>query len=277
MPAREQHKKQGSQYDKIIKENLDDTLPIIIREVLGLEIRESEELPDDVQHTKERKPDGLKKVRDAAGNTYVLQVEFQLKDEKEMIYRMGEYYFMLMRRYKLPIKQFVIYLGDNHPKMPTSLETANLKFDFTLTRIAEASYKLFLKSNNPKVMMLGILANFGKESSYQVIKAIVERIESKVKSDLDRGRYFKQLRIFLQLRSHVEQEFDKVMESVSTFFKEENDIYYRKGQAKGADKERHKFVRYLIIKLGMTDAEAAQEAEADLSFVAKVRAELDNK
>ena len=98
-------KNQGSSYDKIIKENLEVTLPVIIKDLLGLQIIVSEELPDDVQHTKERKPDALKKVTDSAGNTYVLHVEFQLEDEKEMVYRMAEYKVMLMRRYRLPVHQ----------------------------------------------------------------------------------------------------------------------------------------------------------------------------
>ncbi len=70
---------------------------MIVRDVLGLDITQSEEIPDDMQHTKERKPDALKKVTDATGHTYVLQVEFQTADEKEMVYRMAEYSVMLMR------------------------------------------------------------------------------------------------------------------------------------------------------------------------------------
>ncbi|MFC6101542.1 hypothetical protein [Olivibacter domesticus] len=57
-----QSKQQANQYDKIIKENLELTLPVIVREVLGLDIVRSEELPDDIQHTKERRPDTLKKL-----------------------------------------------------------------------------------------------------------------------------------------------------------------------------------------------------------------------
>jgi hypothetical protein len=129
MPNQNYNRKQASQYDKIIKENLEVTLPVIIRDVLGLDILLSEELPDDVQHTKERKPDALKKVTDTDGNTYVLQVEFQVEDEKEMVYRMAEYNIMLMRRYQLPIKQYVVFLKDTNPIMPTSLETEHLKFD----------------------------------------------------------------------------------------------------------------------------------------------------
>lgn len=273
MPNQNYNRKQASQYDKIIKENLEVTLPVIIRDVLGLDIFLSEELPDDVQHTKERKPDALKKVTDTDGNTYVLQVEFQVEDEKEMVYRMAEYNIMLMRRYQLPIKQYVVFLKDTNPIMPTSLETEHIKFDFVLIRIAEASYRLFLRSNNPEVKMLGILANFGKEDSFQVVKSIIDGIQSITKGDFAESRYFKQLRIFVQLRSNVEQQFEKAMETVTKFFKEENDFLYRKGE----EKKSHAVVENLIVKLGLTDEQAAEVAEVDLAYVKKVRAEINNK
>lgn len=273
MPNQDYKRKQASQYDKIIKENLEVTLPVIIREVLGLDILLSEELPDDVQHTKERKPDALKKVTDTDGNIYVLQVEFQVEDEKEMVYRMAEYNIMLMRRYQLPIKQFVVFLKDTSPTMRTSLETEHLKFDFILIRIAEESYRLFLKSGNPEVNMLGILADFGKVDSYQAVKSIIDGIQSNTKGDFARSRYFKQLRIFVQLRSNVEQQFEKAMETVSKFFKEENDFLYRKGE----EKKSHAVVENLIVKLGLTDEQAAEVAEVDLAYVKKVRAELNKK
>lgn len=68
MSQRPPGKRQVNQYDKAIKENLEITLPLIIKEVLRLEIVESEELPDDIQHTKERKPDLLKRAGADLGN-----------------------------------------------------------------------------------------------------------------------------------------------------------------------------------------------------------------
>jgi hypothetical protein len=281
MPKQHDNRKQTNQYDKIIKENLEVTLPVIIRDILGLDIQVSEELPDDVQHTKERKPDALKKVTDTAGNTYVLQVEFQVEDEKEMVFRMAEYNIMLMRRYQLPVKQYVIFLKDTNPLMPTSLDTEHLKFDFTLIRLAEANYKLFLRSNNPEVKMLGILANFGKQDSYGAVKSIIDGIQSITKGDFAASRYFKQMRIFVQLRSSVEQQFEKAMETVTKFFKEENDFLYRKGEAKGEtkgeEKKSHAVVENLIMKLGFTDEQAADVAEVDIDYVKKVRAGLKKK
>jgi predicted transposase/invertase (TIGR01784 family) len=236
MPKKDQNLKQASQYDKIIKENLEITLPVIIRDLLGLDIATSEELPDDIQHTKERKPDSLKRVTDAVGEIYVLHLEFQTDDEPEMVYRMAEYSIMLMRRYKLPVKQYVIFLRDTKPAMPVFIAAENHKYNFSLICIAEANYKLFLKADDPEVKMLGILANFGKEDKYNAIKTIVDGIKSSAKGDFADNRYFRQLRIFAQLRNSLKQEFEKVMVTVSKFFKEENDFFYKRGETKGLEK-----------------------------------------
>jgi hypothetical protein len=54
--------KQANQYDKIFKENIEAVIPGLMQNILGITAISSEELPDDIQHTKERRPDFLKKV-----------------------------------------------------------------------------------------------------------------------------------------------------------------------------------------------------------------------
>lgn len=277
-----QTKQQANQYDKIIKENLELTLPVIVGEVLGLDIVKSVELPDDLQHTKERKPDALKKVTDSEGNIYVLHVEFQVRDEKDIIYRMIEYYAMLMRKYRLSVKQYVIYLGNKPSRMPTVLDTEILSFRYSLIPLYNASYKLFLKSDNPEVKMLGLLGDFGNNDSYTVIKEIIEDINTHADGEFAESRYFKQLRIFVQLRSNLETQFEKAMESVSKFFKEERDFLFRRGEAKGEargeargeEKKSYDVVENLIVDFGFTDAQAAKAAAVSIDFVQKVRAEV---
>lgn len=236
----------------------------------------SEELPDSVQHTKERKPDALKKIIDAEGNAYILQIEFQLNDEREMIYRMAEYSIMLMRKYRLPIKQYVIFLRDAYPKMSTSLDTEHHKFNYTLIRLNDASYKLFLKSNDPEVKMLGILANFDNEEIFAAVKSIVESIHVSTDDNLTRSKYFEQLRILVKLRNKVAPHLKKAMESVSTFFRKEEDMWYREGEALGEAKKSQVVVENLIRK-GFTDELAAEIAEVDLDFVKKLHAGLIDK
>lgn len=267
------NRRQGSQYDKIIRENLEITLPMIVRDVLNLDVLVSEELPDDIQHTKERKPDSLKKITDTDGNTYVLQVEFQLEDEKEMVYRMAEYNIMLMRKYRLPIKQYVIFLKEKKPGMPTFLDTPNHKYNYNLILITETYYKLFIKSDDIEVKMLGILANFGKQNNQEAIDCIIKELKFLIKGDFATSRYYKQLRILAKLRRSIKLEIEEAMQSVSTFFKEEDDFLYQK-----AEKVKNQaFVKNLIVKLGFTDEQAADFVEVDIDFVKNVRAELNNQ
>jgi hypothetical protein len=71
------------------------------------------------------------------------------------------------------------------------------------------------------------------------------------------------------------------MQSVTTFFKEEDDYLYQKGEIKGEikgeEKRTHAFVKNLIVKLGLSDEQAADVAAVPADYVAKVRAELKKK
>lgn len=180
--------KQVSQYDKILRENLEAIIPGLMENVLGITAVSSEELPDDVQHTKERKPDVLKKITDREGNTYVLQIEFQVANEPEMVYRMAEYYIMLERKYQLPIRQFVVFLGSKTPQMVTRLDRLNLTFDFPLIAFAGLNYRLFLHSDRPEDVLLSILANFGGDNVETALRQIIQRVEETSQTDFTLNR-----------------------------------------------------------------------------------------
>src|SRR5882757_7494147 len=120
--------RQVNQYDKILHENLEAALPGLIRNLLNIHAVNTEELPDDIQHTKERKPDVLKKVTDKNGATFVLHAEFQVKDELEMAFRQAEYYIMLPRQYQLRVQQYVIYIGAGNPTMADHIHSESMNF-----------------------------------------------------------------------------------------------------------------------------------------------------
>ena len=134
--------KQGNKYDKIFRENMEAALPYIIVYLLNLDIVSSIELPDEVQHTEERKPDSLKKVRDTAGETFVLHIEFQAKSDPEMPYRMAEYSIMLQRKYKLQVKQYIIFIGGK-PNMATNIVTEYFNFCYNMLSLSSIDYKVF--------------------------------------------------------------------------------------------------------------------------------------
>jgi hypothetical protein len=228
----------ANRYDKIFRENMEIALPGIIRYLLGLDIVSSEEIPDEIQHTKERKPDLLKKVVDAAGRSYILHIEYQAKADKDMVYRMAEYSIMLQWKYRTDIKQYVVFIGAGSPNMTESIEKEDFYFRYHLLALSSVDYKIFLRAKEPEEKLLAVLADFKNDDPVIALKSILTEVKSFAKSDLAEDRYFNQLRILVQLRN-LETQFDEAMETVTKFFKEEKDPLYKRGEAKGKEEGEH--------------------------------------
>ena len=264
--------RQSAQYDKIFKENIEAVISSIMQNVLEITAVSMEELPDDIQHTKERKPDVLKKVTDTKGDTFVLQIEFQVKDEHEMVYRMGEYHFMLERKYRIPVKQFVIFLGSDNPTMPTELDRERLKFSFPLVSLSTLDYHIFLNSNKPEEIILGILADFAGENPENALKQILVRVKETTKGDFSLNRYFNQLRVLAQLRN-LEVNLKKAMDSIAEYIKEERDVLF----LRGLDKGKESFVKYLLNEGNKTFEQIADITGVAVDFVKAVNQQLAEK
>ncbi len=259
--------KQASQYDKIFKENIEAVIPSLMKNVLGIIAVESEELPDDIQHTKERKPDVLKKVKDEQGKMFVLHLEFQLVDEPEMVYRMADYHIMLARKYKLPIRQYVLFLGTGAPKMDTRYESELMSYNFLLIAFADLDYYTFLKSKQPEEVILGVLANFKGESPETVLHQIIQRVEETAEGDLALKRYFSQLRVLAQLRNLGQTLRDLAMDSITKFVSVEKDAAYMVAQ----EKEQIKFVTNLLADTDFAVERIAKIAGVSVDFVASIQ------
>lgn len=265
-------KRQSSQYDKIFKENIEAVISSIMQNILKITAVSMEELPDDIQHTKERKPDVLKKIIDVKGDTFILQIEFQVRDEPKMIYRMAEYFIMLERKYESPIKQFVIFLGADNPKMPTELERERLKFSFPLVSLSTLDYHIFLNSDKPEEVILGILANFKGENPEDALRQILVRVKETTKGDFSLNRYFNQLRILAQLRN-LELNLKSAMDSIAEYIKEERDVLYLRGQ----ERTEERIVKNLLSKMSLTFEQIADVAGVTVDFVKSVQRQITGK
>ena len=263
--------KQASQYDKIFKENIEAVIRSLTQNILGITAVESEKIPDDIQHTKERKPDVLKKITDSQGATYTLQIEFQVADEPKMVYRMAEYYVMLERKYEIPVEQYVIYLGAAKTQMSTQLESKWMKFKFRLISFSDLDYHLFLKSARPEEVVLGVLADFKGNSPEKALGQIIQRIEETATGDFPLKRYFKQLRVLAQLRKLEKNLKDITMDSISKFVSQERDVAYMVGLDKGEEKAEIRFVKNLLEKMSLTVEQIADIAGVSVEFVKNVQ------
>ncbi len=272
---------QVNQYDKILRENIEAALPGLIRNLLHIHAVNTEELPDDIQHTKERKPDVLKKVTDKKRETFVLHIEFQVKDEPEMVFRMAEYYIMLLRRYQLRVRQYVIYVGAGNPTMTDHIHSEPMNFKYQMIALSAVNYQLLLRSDNPEEKMLAILADFGGGDPKRTIENIVNQVIATSKGNFSKLRHMRQLRILAQLRNLAEESLE-IMDSIAKKIWEENDILYRRGEKKGKEKgmengmEKGKetFVRNLLLNTDFTIAKIASLTDVTEAFVKKVKKTL---
>jgi hypothetical protein len=262
--------RQVSQYDEILQENIEAALPGLIKNVLHIKAITSEELPDNIQHTKERKPDLLKKITDDKGETFVLHIEFQTRNDADMPYRMAEYLVMLLRMYRIPVRQYVIYIGEGTPTMPNTLTNGKSHFHYDVIAISTINYKIFLRAKKPEEKMFAILADFGKDSPEAAITKIASDIAKTSKGDLEKERRKNQLRILAQLRTLVSDKIE-IMERVSSFFKEENDIFYKVGEKRGSEKEKVLFVKNLLLQTDHTITKIADLAGVTEAFVREIK------
>jgi predicted transposase/invertase (TIGR01784 family) len=277
--------RQVNQYDKILKENIEAALPGLIRNLLNIHAVNTEELPDEIQHTKERKPDVLKRVTDEKENTFVLHIEFQVKDEPKMVFRMAEYHIMLLRKYELPVLQYVIYIGAGNPNMTDHIRSEPMTFKYSLIALAMIDYHLLLRSDKPEEKMLAILADLGRGNPKRTIENIVTQVVASSKGNFSKLRHVQQLRILAQLRNLASDNLE-IMDSVANYMSEEKDIFYRRGEkkglekgiekgiAKGVEKGKVAFVKNLLLQTDFSIAKIAALSDVTEAFVKKVKKTL---
>ncbi|MDJ1466491.1 hypothetical protein [Xanthocytophaga flava] len=225
-------KKEGNQYDKIFKENLESVTLALIEKVLHIQVASYEKINADLQRTLERKPDQLLKVTNKAGKTFLLQLEFQLVNEKDMVYRMLEYKALLARKYKLDVLQYVIFLSDSKPRMRTQLVLTDLVFSFQLVQFSTIDYELFLSSEKGDEVVFAVLGKFGDSKPEQAARRIYERLQQTSASPLELDKHLQQLRVLANLRKLTDY-IETMIDSISKYIKEEDDILFRRGEKKG--------------------------------------------
>lgn len=101
--------------------------------------------------------------------------------------------------------------------MLKKIERPRFRFEFDLLWLGGINDRLFLRSEKPEEVILAILADFGQTPSEPVILDIIHNLTVKAASDLDRERYWAQLRILADLRNFGVL-IETLMDSVSTFF-----------------------------------------------------------
>ena len=254
-------------------------MPIANR-LLNLSIPALEEIPDDLHQTIERKPDFLKKVlHPNEADNYILHFEFQTKDDDEMLERMLEYYAMLYRKYRIPVKQYVFFIGEGMSKMKSHLFHNTLSFRYELINTSDVDYHLFLNSSIPEEVLLTVLGDFRQDKADAVLAAIVTKLGQLVPRSLRLKRYIKQLEILSNLRN-LQQLTINISEKMALVYDLETDVRFKQGVERGIEQgrgeEKELFIKNLLHKGLLSYDQIAEVAEVSVEHVQAIVRQLAN-
>lgn len=224
-------------YDKIIKENIEAILITLGKKLLGFEIKNPQPLAEKLQTTIEREPDFLKKITLEDGSDIILHLEFQRTDDLDMVYRMAEYRAIVQRKYQLPVRQYVIFLGAEKPLMRTSLLPDEEIKGFELRNIHDIPVNQVIESDVPEEIVLSILTDYPEADAEMVISKIINKLKEVARSEAEFKKSLQQLITLSRIRK-LEETTEKQIKTMPITYDVESDYLYRKGIEK--EKENSK-------------------------------------
>ena len=268
-------------------------------EFLDKELEQLFPAPENMQDSKF--VDKLVKVFTKAGKEEWLLVHIEIQGyyDKDFGKRLFQYWYRILDKYDKPVTTIAIFTDTNRNFKPDNYEykclgTTNT-FQFNTYKIIDQDESTLEKSENPFAMVVLTVLLASKS------KKLTDDELFKLKFSLAKrllGRKFPKPKIrglmnFLKFYLHFADpkynlNFDKAIEVITKNKKTmgiEEMILERarkeglekgleKGIQKGKAEGKAEVVSNLIIKMGMTDAQAADIAEVSVDFVKKVRKKL---
>ena len=263
-------------YDRVIKENIEKILQPLLGKLLNLPIKETFEIKDKLHQTMEREPDYLKRIKDENGKEFILHLEFQTHDDRDMVYRMAEYKALLQRKYKIPVEQSVIYLGTGPVNMPTKLSPEQQITGFTLRKIHDLPVSMALNSNVPEEIILAILMDFKDVEADVVINQILEKLPKATSNKTRLQRTLKQLLILSRLRN-LQVITSKIVSEMPITYDITKDSLYLEGIEFGERKHKRQII-LKALQLGILSIEQiAEMTDVDVAFVLELKQETEKK
>jgi hypothetical protein len=124
--------KDGFDFDGALKEVFQEDLPTLLKRLTrGLAVKEflNVELPK----VRERRVDLVLSLEDDS----LLHIEFQSTNDRNMAYRMVEYWALIKGRFKRPLRQVVLFVGQARSAIVNRLEEDGLRFSYDLLDIRD--------------------------------------------------------------------------------------------------------------------------------------------
>jgi len=147
---------------------------------------------------------------------------------------MMEYHGIELRKYRLPIKHVVVYLGEEKPKMRTKLQKEEVFDGFTLVNAHSFSPNEWIAQEEPSKIIMAILGDYQKSNAELILKSIVFKLREVCKTNAELKKFIEQLIIISRMRN-LEELTIQISKAMPITIDVEKDYLYKLGLKKAED------------------------------------------
>ncbi len=153
-------------------------------------------LPSELSKVKKFMVDFLAKLK----NESILHLEFQSTNDPNMNRRMYHYYTVIEDEYpQFPIRQVVLYVGNDRMNMPTVFKKDRLIYEYELINISDIDCRRLIESENEGDKIVSVLCKIEDEQRF--VDGISEFV-LKLKEN-ERTTFLKKLFLLSHLRPQI--------------------------------------------------------------------------
>ncbi|KJR42607.1 hypothetical protein MCHI_001489 [Candidatus Magnetoovum chiemensis] len=154
-------------YDITLKKTIKNIPKRFLRIFTGFE--EGRFLDTQFPTVQNRRPDIVIELPDNS----IYHFELEAKNEKDMEWRVHDYYSLIYQEFRRKTRQIVLYVGEEPLRMKDRIHHDTLLFSYTIKDIRDINCSQLLESNNPDDALLSILCQMDDPAA--TLRAIRER------------------------------------------------------------------------------------------------------
>ena len=237
--------------DLISKQLLQRLLIGFGNRLFGLNIVEAELLSNEQARIESRRADLVARVKEANGESYILHIEIQNDNRRDMPLRMLRYYSdIALAHLDEKIVQYLLYIGKAPLSMSDRVYGYDLRYRYKVLDMRNQDSEHFLNSNNPDALVLAILCDPKSLEPNALVAHIIKELRRLHGDKLDNLRDSLKM---LDLLSGNRGLQDVVEETINMYIDEEKlGIYQavkKKSEAAGIKKGEARGLNKMVLKL----------------------------
>lgn len=210
--------------------------------------------------------------------TEIWHIEEQTQEDKNMLERMLKYFALLYDKYKTPVYQVVLYVGDDRTitsKMQNKAKVGFFVFQYELINLSQIPYKDFLET--PETLPFAILGKYKPENLPEVLKNIGKKSKNFLRTRAEFVNLIDAL-LILSKKRNIENQ---VKNLISTFMPIDIDYKdtetFKEGKMEGIKEGKIETAKALLILGKNSLQEIAQATGLPLEQIQKLAKEIKKK